>query len=610
MARAMANLKAVIVGDWDVLKVHFLKQTAGLYERDFANTYLYMQDYGLCVELYDKAVNLAIWNTSGAETEEYARLRPSSYPDTDFLFMLFCVESKETLQNCVQLWGPEVSPHCPGVPIILVGVSHCYRPHFGIDQPPSNRCVSEEEGKEAAKKIGAYAYYECDLYKHYEVYGATLLGVTAVLNKNGYQEQGGKLYKRSTFLGGLFSRGKKSPVKPPVPDNPDKLLPVTQPMRHQGTHSFSFTTLWNNELFSDVIIHHNQMVYHAHAIILFSQCKLFTTYFNNNNESVNGSTPSVAGKLTDAVKQSTFFTSASMESESGKVHLYVNNDIPSVITEAVLSCLYSNKRTVSGIVDGVKLMAVCSELSIKVKELTENQWDLELPLNTDNLQCFLSSGEFCDVRFVVEGEKLCGHRAIVCCHCEVLSAMLSGGFAESHQKEVVMQDCSLVSFCCLLEWLYTSRCDFNPRVELSASRRAAKLSDTEMLEVIRLADQYCLTELVTVSEVQLSERIINKIQTSDTETSIASQQLQLNSQLEQLLDELVDLVSFCNNCGGKELKKWILLLIASNYGDIWDEWKTSKKASELPEDDRDFIEDKVWNKEYLSFSEKFKSLYW
>ena len=41
--------------------------------------------------------------------------------------------------------------------------------------------------------LGAYAYYECDLYKHYEVYGATLLGVTVVLNKNGYQEQGGKL---------------------------------------------------------------------------------------------------------------------------------------------------------------------------------------------------------------------------------------------------------------------------------------------------------------------------------------------------------------------------------------------------------------------------------
>ena len=73
---------------------------------------------------------------------------------------------------------------------------------------------------------------------------------------------------------------------------------------------------------------------------------------------------------------------------------------------------------------------------------------------------------------------------------------------------------------------------------------------------------------------------------------------------------IVDLISFCNNCGGKELKKWILVLIASNYGDIWDEWKTSMKASELPDEDRGFIEDKVWNKGYLEFSEKFKSLYW
>jgi len=118
------------------------------------------------------------------------------------------------------------------------------------------------------------------------------------------------------------------------------------------------------------------------------------------------------------------------------VHLKVNDDIPSVITEAVLSCLYSNKRIVSGIVDGVSLSAICSELSIKVNHLSENRWYLESPLNTDNFQCFLSSREFCDVIFVVEGKKLCGHRAIVCCHSEVFTAMLSGDFAESHQKEV------------------------------------------------------------------------------------------------------------------------------------------------------------------------------
>ena len=95
-----------------------------------------------------------LWLTINLFIGETKRLPPFCYPDPHFVFMLFCIESKETLQNCVKLWVSEVSHHCPGVPIILVGVSHCYRPHFGTDQPPSNRCVSEEEGNEAAKKIG------------------------------------------------------------------------------------------------------------------------------------------------------------------------------------------------------------------------------------------------------------------------------------------------------------------------------------------------------------------------------------------------------------------------------------------------------------------------
>ena len=103
----------------------------------------------------------------------------------------------------------------------------------------------------------------------------------------------------------------------------------------------------------------------------------------------------------------------------------------------------------------------------------------------------------------------------------------------------MIQDCSLVSFRYLLEWLYTGKCDFNSRVGLTASRGAAKLSDTEMLEVMQLADQYCLTKLVATTEVQLSERIITKVKMATTQTTAASQQSKLDPQLEQLLDELV-----------------------------------------------------------------------
>lgn len=139
--------------------------------------------------------------------------------------MMFCRESRQTLDNCIRVWGPEVKHFCPGIPIILVGVLHCYRPDYDDDKY-SVISVTDESANTAAKNIGkkcqivtvifkhfhnvlcmlhsgmchyvvtgAYTYYECDLYKRYEVYGALLLGVTAVLRKSGYQEHGGKLHK-------------------------------------------------------------------------------------------------------------------------------------------------------------------------------------------------------------------------------------------------------------------------------------------------------------------------------------------------------------------------------------------------------------------------------
>ena len=105
---------------------------------------------------------------------------------------------------------------------------------------------------------------------------------------------------------------------------------------------------------------------------------------------------------------------------------------------------------------------------------------------------------------------------------------------------MVIENCHLISFCCLLEWLYTGRCNFNPRVGLSASREASRfsachMSDNEMLEVIRLADQYCLSELVVDVEIQLSERIITKIKSFTDETPQTMQR----SKIAVLLDEFV-----------------------------------------------------------------------
>lgn len=44
-----------------------------------------------------KTVELALWDTAGQE--EYDRLRPLSYPETDLLFVCFAVDCPASLEN-------------------------------------------------------------------------------------------------------------------------------------------------------------------------------------------------------------------------------------------------------------------------------------------------------------------------------------------------------------------------------------------------------------------------------------------------------------------------------------------------------------------------------
>lgn len=125
-------------------------------------------------------------------------------------------------------------------------------------------------------------------------------------------------------------------------------------------------------------------------------------------------------------------------SDSNIIDLHVYNEMTSAIVDALLHCVYHGQATIEPITDeGIERFDnVCLELGIKVKQSDNMEWTLELPLNTDALQKFLLSGELSDVMLVIEGEKLSVHRAILCCHSDVLLAMLSGAFSESHQKEV------------------------------------------------------------------------------------------------------------------------------------------------------------------------------
>ncbi|NXA75474.1 RHOA protein, partial [Thryothorus ludovicianus] len=174
---AAIRKKLVIVGDGACGKTCLLI----VFSKDqFPEVYVptVFENYVADIEVDGKQVELALWDTAGQE--DYDRLRPLSYPDTDVILMCFSIDSPDSLENIPEKWTPEVKHFCPNVPIILVGNKKdlrndehtrrelakmkqavgfglLSRAAFVLLQEP----VKPEEGRDMANRIGAFGYMEC-----------------------------------------------------------------------------------------------------------------------------------------------------------------------------------------------------------------------------------------------------------------------------------------------------------------------------------------------------------------------------------------------------------------------------------------------------------------
>ncbi|KEF61563.1 GTP-binding protein rhoC [Exophiala aquamarina CBS 119918] len=108
-----------------------------------------------------KTVELALWDTAGQE--EYDRLRPLSYPETDLLFVCFAIDCPNSLENVMDKWYPEVLHFCPTTPLILVGLKSDLRNKrtcIELLRTQGLTPVTPEQGQAVAKQMGA-SYIEC-----------------------------------------------------------------------------------------------------------------------------------------------------------------------------------------------------------------------------------------------------------------------------------------------------------------------------------------------------------------------------------------------------------------------------------------------------------------
>ncbi|KAL4630603.1 rho-related GTP-binding protein RhoB-like [Arapaima gigas] len=158
---AAVRKKLVVVGDGACGKTCLLI----VFSKDeFPEVYVptVFETYVADIEVDGKQVQLALWDTAGQE--DYDRLRPLSYPDTDVILMCFSVDSPDSLENIPEKWVPEVKHFCPNVPIILVANKKDLR-HDEVTRSELARIKQEpvkaEDGRAMAVRIGAYDYLEC-----------------------------------------------------------------------------------------------------------------------------------------------------------------------------------------------------------------------------------------------------------------------------------------------------------------------------------------------------------------------------------------------------------------------------------------------------------------
>ncbi|KAJ2848216.1 GTPase Cdc42 [Coemansia brasiliensis] len=157
----MQTIKCVVVGDGAVGKTCLLiSYTTNKFPSEYVPTVF--DNYAVTVMIGDEPYTLGLFDTAGQE--DYDRLRPLSYPQTDVFLVCFSVASPASFENVREKWFPEVRHHCPGVPCLVVGTQMDLREDpTTADRLKKNKLkfITPEQGAQLASEFDAIKYVEC-----------------------------------------------------------------------------------------------------------------------------------------------------------------------------------------------------------------------------------------------------------------------------------------------------------------------------------------------------------------------------------------------------------------------------------------------------------------
>ncbi|KAK6524046.1 GTP-binding protein Rho1 [Orbilia ellipsospora] len=193
------RIKIVVVGDGGCGKTCFLiRATKGSIPEAYIPTIFENYFTDVCHDNFH--YELAFWDTAGQE--DYDRVRPLAYPDTQVILVCFTIDSPDSFDNVKYKWTPEVRHFLSAAPIILVGMKSDLRDDprtIGELLRSHHKPVTTKQGINMMDEISATTYIECSAKTGEGCNEVINAAITAAVNQERRGETGEKKKSKGLF---------------------------------------------------------------------------------------------------------------------------------------------------------------------------------------------------------------------------------------------------------------------------------------------------------------------------------------------------------------------------------------------------------------------------
>lgn len=595
-----------------------------------------IDQYRVCQEVLERSrdvvdevsISLRLWDTFG----DHHKDRRFAYGRSDVVVLCFSIANPNSLNHVKTMWYQEIKHFCPRTPVVLVG---CQLDLRYADLEAVNRArrplarpikrgdiLPPEKGREVAKELGI-PYYETSVFDQFGIKDVFDNAIRAALiSRRHLQFWKSHLKKvQKPLLQAPFLPPKAPPPVIKVPECP-------------STGTSDAACLLDNPLCADVLfILHDQEHIFAHRIYLATSSSKFYDLFlmecedspgwsggageevpcrdfqgrtqslGAAEEGQEGSqrTPQAdpgASSGQDLLESLASQTDASVSEahaltgwSKGFVSMHrevrvnpISKRVGPVTVVRLDSSMQSGPfRTLlrflySGQLDekekdllGLAQMAEVLEM-FDLRMMVENIMNKEAFMNQEITKAFhvrkanrikecLSKGTFSDVTFTLDDGAISAHKPLLICSCEWMAAMFGGSFVESTNSEVHLPNINKMSMQAVLEYLYTKQ--LSPNLDL------------DPLELIALANRFCLTHLVALVEQHAVQEL----------TKAAVSGVSIDGEVLSYLE----LAQFHN---ANQLAAWCLHHICTNYNSVCSKFRKEIKSKSA--DNQEYFERHRW----------------